>query len=135
LGKLLSAEVSLQKHDARAALAEIGSSQQLLDTWLGHYLAGRAYLEAGMLVEAQSEFDKCLTRRGEASALYLDDVPTFRVLPPLFYYIAKTQEATKNPSASASFEKFLAMYPKAPRNNPLVVDALRKVSGATVAAN
>jgi hypothetical protein len=56
-------------------------------------------------------------------------------LPPLFYYIAKTQEATKNPSASASFEKFLAMYPKAPRNNPLVVDALRKVNGATVAAN
>ena len=34
-----------------------------------------------VLTEADSEFDRCLTRRGEALSLFLDEEPTFAFLP------------------------------------------------------
>jgi eukaryotic-like serine/threonine-protein kinase len=42
---------------------------------------GRAYLDAGAFTEASSEFDVCLKRRGEATSVFLDDVPRYHVLP------------------------------------------------------
>ena len=48
--------------DARAAVASFEAAQKLADSWLGRYGLGRAYLEAGVFVEAQTQFDTCLTR-------------------------------------------------------------------------
>src|SRR5260370_19649505 len=86
-GKLLDGEMSLKRGDARQAILRFQESQRLSDTWIGRFDLGRAYIEAGAFPEADSAFENCLKRRGEASALYLDDVPTFRVLPPVNYYL------------------------------------------------
>jgi hypothetical protein len=42
----------------------------MLDTWIGRFELGRAYIEAGAFTEADSEFDQCLKRRGEAIELF-----------------------------------------------------------------
>ncbi len=79
-GKLLEAETALKRKDPRQAILLLQAAQKIYDTWLGHYDLGRAYLDAGMFTEADSEFELCLRRKGEASAVFLDDVPTFRIV-------------------------------------------------------
>ena len=79
-GALLSGEMALRKGDARAALEHVNQAQALRDTWLGRYALGRALLAAERFPEAESEFDKCLTRQGEATAVFLDEVPTYRLM-------------------------------------------------------
>ena len=73
-----------------------------------------------MYPEASSEIEPCL-KRGEASALYLDDLPTFRLLSPVYYYMGRAQEALESPAAPDSYRSFLAIQGKG--TGPLVTDA------------
>src|SRR5205823_5275925 len=108
-GKLLEGEGDLKRGDPRAALAKFKEAQDLSDSWLGRFDLGRAYLAAGGYLEADSEFDRCLKRRGEATAALLDDVPTYRWLAPAHFYLARTKEAIKAGSGTDSFKAFLAI--------------------------
>jgi len=124
--KLLEAETALKRKDARQAILLLQAAQKIYDTWLGHYDLGRAYLEAGMFTEADSEFELCLARKGEASALFLDDVPTFRLIPPLYYYLGRAQEGLKSPAAAESYKTFISYQEKGV--GPLLSDARRRVN-------
>ena len=44
----------------------LSEATTLLDTWIGRFDLGRAYLAAGAYPQADSEFDRCLKRSGEA---------------------------------------------------------------------
>ena len=68
----------------------------LLDTWIGRFDLGRAYLEAGLFTQADSEFDRCIKRRGEALSLFLDEEPTFGFFPSVYYYQGRVREALKS---------------------------------------
>jgi tetratricopeptide (TPR) repeat protein len=127
-GKLLEGEMSLKRGDAKKAIALFLEAQKLSDTWIGQLDLGRAYLEVGAFPEADSELEECLKRRGEASALYLDDVPTFRALPPVYYYLGRAQEGLKSPGATDSFKTFLAIKEKGQDDDPLVQDAQRRLA-------
>src|SRR5262249_48566922 len=47
--KLLEGETLLAKGDARGAIMPFSEANGLLDTWIGRFDLGRAYLEAGAL--------------------------------------------------------------------------------------
>jgi len=125
-GKLLEAETAIKRKDPRQAILLLQTAQKIYDTWLGHYDLGRAYLDAGMFTEADSEFELCLRRKGEASAVFLDDVPTFRVIPPLYYYLGRAQEGLKSPAAVDSYKTFISYQEKGV--GPLLSDARRRVN-------
>lgn len=129
-GKLLEGEVALRRHDTKQAIALFEAAQNLTDSWLGHFDLGRAYLEAGLYAEADSEFESCLKRRGEVTAVFLDDVPTFRYLPPVYYYLGRVQEGLKSPAASDSYRKLLSLKDKND-HDPLVTDARRRLADLT----
>jgi len=64
---------------------------------------GQAYLALEAYPEASSEFDVCLKRRGEATSVFLDDVPSYHHLPPVYYYQGArakvcTAQAPPNPT-------------------------------------
>lgn len=90
--RLIEGEVQLDDGQAREALNHFQEAQELLDTWLGRFDLGRAYLEAGAFTEAYSELEQCVKRRGEATAVFLDDLPTFHYFPPVYYYLGRAQE-------------------------------------------
>jgi hypothetical protein len=71
----------LKNKDARQAVKIFSDANGLLDTWIGHFDLGRAYLEISQFAQADSEFDRCLKRRGEALALFIDEEPTFGYFP------------------------------------------------------
>ncbi|HKW35173.1 MAG TPA: protein kinase [Candidatus Acidoferrum sp.] len=126
-GKLLEGELSLKRGEAKRAIALFLEAERLSDTWIGRFNLGRAYIEAGAFTEADSELETCLKRRGEASAIYLDDVPTFRRLPPVYYYLGRAQEGLKSPAAAESYKTFLAIKKNCDEVG-LVKDAERRVA-------
>jgi serine/threonine protein kinase/Flp pilus assembly protein TadD len=78
-GALLRGEAALAAGRARAALNAFQDAQKLGDSWMGRLSLGRAYLALKAWPEASTEFDRCLSRRGEATSLFLDDRPTYHV--------------------------------------------------------
>jgi hypothetical protein len=93
--------------------------------WLVRYVSGLAYLQGGDAEAAASEFAKCQERRGEATAIFLDDLPTFRYLAPLPYWLGRAREASKLDPRS-QYEAYLAIRGGAAQD-PLVVDAKRRL--------
>ncbi len=79
----------------------------MLDTWFGHFDLGRAYLAAEQFTQADSEFERCLKRRGEALQLILGDEPTYAYLPPVYYYQGRVREGMKIEGAADSFREYL----------------------------
>lgn len=125
-GKLLDGELALSRHDPKKAIELFKQANQNSDTWLGHMGLGRAYIEVSAWPEADAEFENCLSRRGEAVAIYLDDVPTFRLLPPVYYYLGRAQDGLKSPAAADSYRAFLNMQKEG--TGPLLADARKRLA-------
>ena len=124
--KIIEGNIALQAGNAREAVQMLNEANRLLDTWLGRFDLGRAYLSAGAYLEADAEFDRCIKRRGEAMALLLDEIPTYGYFPQVHYYIGRTREGLKTASFADSYRAFLAIRGAA-SEDPLVADARKRV--------
>lgn len=124
--KLIRGEALLQRGKARDAVQMFQDAQKTADAWLAHFDLGRAYLEVKAFPEAYAEFETCVKRRGEALAVFLDDVPSSRYLPPVNYYLGVVQEALKSPAAAQSFQTFLSIKEKG-SGDPLIEKARRRL--------
>ena len=72
---------------------------------------------------ALSDLELCLKRRGEATALFLDDVPTWRYMAVLPYWHGRAQQGLGMAEAARqSFEQFLRLESSS-TPTPLLVDA------------
>lgn len=107
--KIVEGNIALKKGDSRQAIKTLTEANTLLDTWIGRFELGRAYLEAGLFVEADSEFDRCIKRRGEAIELFMDNVPTFGFFPPVYYYQGRVRKGLKSPSFTDSYKNYLSI--------------------------
>jgi Flp pilus assembly protein TadD len=125
-GKLILGEIALKQHDARQAVQLFTEAKDHLDTWIGRFDLGRAYLEAGAFAEADSEFDRCIKRRGEALELFMDDMPTFSYLPIVYYYQGRVREGLNSPSSADSYRTYLSIHDKS-SEDPLVADVRRRL--------
>ena len=93
---------------------------------MGRFDLGRAYVALEAYAQAGSELETCIKRRGEATALFLDEVPTYHLFPPVYYYLGRAQEGLKSPAAAESYKTFLGLKQNADRD-PLAVDARRRI--------
>jgi tetratricopeptide (TPR) repeat protein len=123
---LLLGEVNLKNGDATDALNKFKEANRLADSWLAHFDLGRAYLAMGAFSEASSEFDICMKRRGEATAIFLDDVPSYHLYAPVLYYQGLAHEGLKSADAAQYFKQFLAIKAKG-AGDPMIADARRHV--------
>jgi serine/threonine protein kinase/tetratricopeptide (TPR) repeat protein len=120
-GKLILGEVALKGKDSRQAIQSFTEANNLLDTWIGRFDLGRAYLEAGAFAEADSEFDRCIKRRGEALELFMDDVPTYSYVPVVYYYQGRVREGLKSRNFAEFYKSYLNIRGKS-AEDPLVSD-------------
>jgi tetratricopeptide (TPR) repeat protein len=129
LGLTLAGEIHLVgSNDVRAAIGAFRQALRLADAWQTRYLLGRAYLMAGQFTEATSEFDACLNRKGEATAVHLDDIPTWRMIAPVYYYQGVAQSALKSTAgATEAFNTFVA-FKDSSDQTPLVLDARKRLA-------
>jgi tetratricopeptide (TPR) repeat protein len=125
-GKILEGKSALKQGDSRQAIKAFTEANKLLDTWIGRLELGRAYLEAGLFVEADSELDRCIERRGEAMELFMDDVPTYSYFPPVYYYQGRAREELKSPAFAESYRNYLNIRGKA-GEDPLLPEIRRRL--------
>lgn len=125
-GKLIEAEVQMERKDYRDAVRTFQDSQKIADTWVGRLGLGRAYLEAGAFPDAETEFDACVRRRGEAASVFLDDEPSWRYFAPVDYYLGRAREGLQSPGAAEAYQNYLKAREKSV-NNPLATDAKKRL--------
>jgi len=125
-GKLIEGEIALKSGDGRAAVKSFSEANAILDTWIGRFDLGTAYLQLGAFTEADSEFDRCIKRRGEALALFLDEVPTYGYFPPVYYYQGRVREGLKNAGFAESYKKYVSIRGAA-GEDPLLADVRRRI--------
>ena len=89
--RIIDAQLALREERHSDAIETLQAAQQVIDLWLGRYVLGLAYLQAGYYAEALAEFETCMKRRGEATALFIDEMPTFRRLAALPSLLTRAQ--------------------------------------------
>jgi tetratricopeptide (TPR) repeat protein len=122
--KIIDGETALKAGDPRQAIKAFTDANGLLDTWIGHFDLGRAYLEIPAYTQADSEFDRCIKRRGEAMALFLDEEPTFGYFPTVYYYQGRVRQALHSAGFAESYRAYLDIRGKS-REDPLLPDVRR----------
>ena len=118
-------EAALKNGDARRAIKTLIEANTLFDTWMGHFDLGRAYLEAGAFTQADSEIDRCIKRRGEVLALFLDEEPTYGYLPPVYYYQGRVREGLNNKGFAESYRTYLTIRGQS-KEDPLLPEVRRR---------
>ena len=123
--KIIEGEAALKSGDARGAIKALTEANTLLDTWISHFDLGRAYLHASAFTQADSEFDRCITRRGEALSLFLDEEPTYGYFPPVYYYQGRVREGLNNSGFSESYKVYLSIRGQS-KEDPLLPDVRQR---------
>ncbi len=90
-GQVIKGAIATKDGRHADALDALRAGMELADLWLLRFYLGRAYFEAGKYVEALDEFQICLQRRGEATAVFLDEKPTWRYMAQLEDWLAKAK--------------------------------------------
>lgn len=122
---LIGGLVALQEDDFVNAIESITAGLALADLWLLRFYRGVAYTEAGFAAEALDDFNACFERRGEASAVFLDDLPTWRYMAELPYWQGRSQlELGMLHDARQNLSAFLA---RRPEGDPLALDARQRM--------
>ena len=128
--KIIDGNVWLLNRRRASAIDAFRDARKFADVWMARYDMGVTYLQASAWAEALSELALCEKRRGEATALFLDDTPTVRYLSELPYWLGRAQEGVgQRDAARANYQKFLAIKGAGAPADPLVVDA-RKRAGS-----
>jgi serine/threonine protein kinase/Flp pilus assembly protein TadD len=128
-GRIIEAIIALERKDARTAVKLLTEATALLDTWIGRFDLGRAYFAAGAYPQADSEFDRCLKRQGEAISLFLDEEPTSGFLPPVYYHQGRVREAMGTAGFGDLYQRYLAIRGHA-ADDPLVADIRKRLSAS-----
>ncbi len=124
--KLIEGEIALKNGDGRGAVKIFTDANNLMDTWMGRFDLGLAYLQIEQFPDADSEFDRCLKRRGEATSLFLD-LSTYGYFPPVYYYQGRAREGMKTAGFADSYKKYLAIRGEA-GEDPLLPDVKRRAA-------
>src|SRR5215472_17198145 len=125
-GKLVLGEIALQQHRPKDAIQLFNQAKDVLDTWIGRFDLGRAYLDAGAFAEADSEFDRCIRRRGESLEFFIDNTPTYSYLPVVYYYQGRVREGLKSPGFADSYQTYLSIRGQS-TEDPMVADTRHRL--------
>lgn len=122
---LIEGLVTLQTGQHLQAIEQLTEAVATADLWLVRFHRGRAYFEGGYFVEALDEFTAASDRHGEATALFLDDLPTYHYIATLPYWLGRAQaELGMTMEAAKSFNIYVA---RRPAGEPLAEDARQRL--------
>jgi tetratricopeptide (TPR) repeat protein len=125
-GKIIEGLIALNSGNAGEAITILGAANNILDTWLGHFDLGRAYLATKAFTQADSEFDICIARRGEAITL-MGEGATYGQFPVVYYYRGLAREGIGTAGFAESFREYLKIRGSS-KEDPLLTD-VRKRAG------
>jgi len=122
---LIEALITLETGNYVQAIEQLTGAVEIADLWLLRFHLGRAYFEAGYYVEALDELTTARDRHGEATAVFLDDLPTYRFMATLPYWQGRAQAELGMTDAAA--ENFASFVARRPDGGSLADDARRRL--------
>ena len=122
---LIEGALILETSDGLEAIQRLTETVEIADLWLARFYLGRAYFEGGFYVEALDEFTAAHDRHGEATAAFLDDLPTYRYAATLPYWQGRAQ--TELGMTDAAIENFNTFVARRPAGGPLADDARQRL--------
>jgi eukaryotic-like serine/threonine-protein kinase len=125
--KIIAGKLAFKEGDSGLAIKDITDANNLLDTWIGRFELGRAYLEAGQFAEADSEFDRCIKRRGEALEMLMDNTVTYGYFPYVYYYQGRVRQGLKTPAFADSYRAYLSTRGQS-TEDPLVAEVRKSLT-------
>jgi len=123
--KLVRGLILLNSGEHMAAIDTLNEALAMADLWLVRFYLGRTYLEAGFFAEALDEFIAAGDRQGEATSVFLDDLPTYRYLATLPYWLGRAQDELG--MTSVAVENYSAYIARRPNGDPLADDARQRM--------
>jgi tetratricopeptide (TPR) repeat protein len=111
--------------DLVGSIDRLRQALELADLWLIRFELGRSYLAADLHAEALDEFTIAHDRRGEASAVFLDDTPSYRFLATLPYWTGRAQEGLG--MRAAAVENYQALLDRWSGDGSLPSDARQRL--------
>ena len=126
--KIIEGLLFLKGGDAPQAIKALTEANGLLDTWIGHFDLGRAYLAAGQYIQADSEFDRCIKRGGEALSLFLEEEPSYGYFPAVYYYQGRVREGLNSAGFAESYRAYLTIRGQS-KEDPLLPEIRRRAGG------
>ncbi len=127
-GRLITGLLALESGDAVTAIDTISSGLEQADLWLLRFHRGRAYLEAGYAAEALDELTAANDRIGEATSIFLDDLPTWRYTVELPYWLGRAQEELG--MTGPSRQNYALFISRRQDDHPLGADARQRLQTA-----
>jgi tetratricopeptide (TPR) repeat protein len=128
-GKVIESEAALHEGRTLEAVEAARAALKLADLWLVRYALGVAYVQAGAHAEALAELEACDKRRGEATSVFLNDVPSWRYMAPLAYWLGRAREGVGLENhALDSYRAYVALRPPTLKD-ALADDARRRLGG------
>jgi serine/threonine protein kinase len=131
--KIIDAGIARRAADLNKAITLMTEANALFETWIGRFDLGRLYLDVaiatkdlGFYTQADSEFDRCINRRGESLALFLDEEPTSGYFPPVLYYRARARQGVNPDGPSEAYAAYLAIRGNS-KEDPLAQEARKHV--------
>lgn len=122
---MLNAMILRNDGDNRKSINAMRDALKLVDLWLIRFQLAQTYLRTEQFAEALDELTIAEQRRGEATAVFFDDKPTYRYLATLPYWIGRAQDGLNMRSAASdNYQSFLARW-SAP--GPLMDDSRRRL--------
>ncbi len=107
------------------AIEKLTEAIGLADLWLIRFHRGLTFLDAGFHAEALDDLAACLDRKGEATAVFLDDLPSYRYAATLPYWLGRAQrELGMLTQARQSFGQFAD---RRVDDDPLAADARQRM--------
>ena len=125
-GTMILGIIDMQEERHADAVGKLTAAIGYSDHWLIRFYLGRAYLAAGSAVEAMDEFELLAERRGEASALFLDDLPTWRYLATLPYWQGRAHDEMG--AYHSARERYATFISRRPAGDPLALDARQRMA-------
>jgi len=126
--RMITGQIAIRQGHLAQGVESLIESQKRHDSWFGRFVLGKTYAEAGHYPEALAELEACIKRRGEATDMLFFDRPTLRYLPPVYYWLARTQDALGVAAeARKNYEQFLALRADADVPDPLAADARKRI--------
>jgi tetratricopeptide (TPR) repeat protein len=123
--ELVRGVIAMRSGKNLEAIEGLTAAVDLADLWLLRFYLGRAYFEAGYFVEALDEFTAAADRHGEATAVFLDDLPSYRYIATLPYWLGRAQaELGMSAEAAENFNTYLS---RRPAGEPLAEDARQRL--------
>jgi tetratricopeptide (TPR) repeat protein len=129
--RLIAGEMDILHKRLPQAVEELQQGQKLHDSWISHFLLGRAYIDAAHYPEALAEFETCKKRLGETADLMFADTATLHYLPQLYYWLARAQEGAGLKSAALeNYQQFLKLRNDSDPGDPLVEEGRKRAGSA-----